>query len=261
MRPPRWPAVAFAASSALYSSWLLGPWLNPRLGLATGLASDLAATDQPWHELFRAADLAAGSLALLGSARMLLGGRQDRRLRWHALSRFERAAWLCAAAFGVATVFDASLTALTCAPSIDPGCAELSGELAEVALDPHTLTSVFAALGGIGSMISFWLASRPGSADRTWAGGVAVGSVVVNAGLLVELVREGQHEGVWQRVELANLAAWLLYAAVRSLQSPRTRSEPPADMRRIFGFGGARDDDSRDDRPRRSGSPVRRDDR
>ncbi|SNT13741.1 Protein of unknown function [Asanoa hainanensis] len=253
MRPPRWPAVAFAASSALYSSWLLGPWLNPRLGLATGLASDLAATDQPWHQLFRAADLAAGSLALLGSARMLLRG--------HDLTGTERAGWLGAAAFGVATIFDASLTALTCAPSIDPGCPELSGDLAEVALDPHTLTSVFAALGGIGSIVSFWLASRPGSADRTWAGGLAAGSVVVNAGLLVELVREGQYEGVWQRIELANLAAWLVYAAVRSQQSSRTSSEPPADMRRIFGFGGARDDDSRGDRPRRSGSPVRRDDR
>ncbi|MDG4823106.1 DUF998 domain-containing protein [Asanoa sp. WMMD1127] len=210
MRPPRWPAAAFAASSALYSSWLLGPWLNPRLGIAGGLASDLAATDQPYHQLFRVADLAAGSLALLGSARLLVGRR---------VPTAERAGWLSAAAFGLATIFDSSLTALSCAPSIDPDCPELSGDLADVALDPHTLTSVFAALGGIGSIVSFWLAARPGSADRTWAGGLAVGSVVVNLGLLVELVREGPHEGVWQRVELANLAAWLVYAAVRSQRS------------------------------------------
>ncbi|MEV4624120.1 DUF998 domain-containing protein [Asanoa sp. NPDC049573] len=224
MTEARWPAVAFGAASALYSSWLLGPWLNPRLGLTTGLASDLAATDQPWHGLFRAADLASGSLALLGSARMLAGGRRDRRLRWHRLGTAERSAWLFAAAFGVATVFDASLTALSCAPSIDPDCPELSGSLADVAVDPHTLTSVFASLGGIGSIVSFWVAARPDSADRVWAGGLAVGSVVVNAGLLVELIREGTHEGLWQRVELANVAAWLIYAAVRSQQTPRRRA-------------------------------------
>ncbi|GIF74566.1 hypothetical protein Asi02nite_40840 [Asanoa siamensis] len=214
----------------LYSSWLLGPWLNPRLGLAHGLASDLAATDQPYHHLFRAADLAAGSLALLGSGRMLLSGRGSRRLlsgrrsrrsRWHRLGRAERAAWLGAGVFAVATIFDASLTALSCAPSIDPGCPELSGDLVDVALDPHTLTSVFAALGGIASIVSFWLSARPGSADRTWTAGLSVGSVVVNAGLLVELIREGRHEGLWQRAELANLAAWLVYAAFRSLQPPR----------------------------------------
>ncbi|GIF64445.1 hypothetical protein Ais01nite_24800 [Asanoa ishikariensis] len=259
MSPARWPAVAFGAASALYSSWLLGPWLNPRLGLTTGLASDLAAADQPWHELFRYCDVAAGSLSLLGSARMLIGGRGI--LLWPRLSRAERAAWLFVAVFAISTIFDGYLTALPCAPSIDAGCpSNLDGGLS-AAFDPHTLTSAFAVIGGVGSIVSFWLASRPGSADRTWSGGLAVGSVVVNLGLLVELARDGGHEGIWQRIELLNLAAWLIYAAVRSQQSPRTRSEPPDDMRRIFGFGGARDDYSRDDRRRRSGDPVRRDDR
>ncbi|MEV0716130.1 DUF998 domain-containing protein [Asanoa sp. NPDC050611] len=209
MRPARWPAAAFAGSAALYSSWLLAPWLNPRLGLTTGLASDLAATDQPWHRLFRVADLAAGSLALVGAARMLLGGRQA------------RAAWIGAGVFGLATVFDASLTALSCAPSIDPDCTELSGDLSDVAFDPHTLTSVSAALGGVGSMVAFWPASRLGSAGRAWAGALSVASLAVNAGLLVELVREGPHEGIWQRVELATLAAWLVYAANRALGGER----------------------------------------
>jgi len=212
---PRWPAVAFGASAVLYSSWLLGPWLNPRLGLTRGLASDLAAADQPHNRLFRVADLAAGSLALLGAARMLRG-RRDRRPRGA-----ERSGWLCAGAFAVATILDASLTALSCAPSIDPDCPELSGDLAAVARDPHTLTSVFAALGGIGSIVSFWLAGRPGSADRAWSGGLSVGSLAVNAGLLVELVREGPDEGIWQRLELVNLAAWLLYAGNRALPGHR----------------------------------------
>jgi hypothetical protein len=207
------PAAAFAASAALYSSWLLAPWLNPRLGLTTGLASDLAATDQPHHSLFRIGDLAAGSLALLGSARLLLG--------WRRLGGPERAAWLGAGAFGLATIFDASLTALSCAPSIDPDCTELSGDLSDVAFDPHTLTSVSAALGGVGSIVAFWVGSRPGSADRAWAGALSVASLAVNTGLLVELVREGPHEGVWQRVELATLAAWLFYAANHALRGHR----------------------------------------
>jgi hypothetical protein len=258
--PARWPAYAFGAASALYSSWLLGPWLNPRLGLTTGLASDLAAADQPWHELFRYCDVAAGSLSLLGSARMLVGGRGDWP-RWRRLSRAERTAWLFVAVFAVSTIFDGGLTALPCAPSIDAGCpSNLDGGLS-AAFDPHTLTSAFAVIGGVGSIVAFWRAARPGSADRTWAGGLAVGSAAVNLGLLVELAREGGNEGSWQRVELLNLAAWLIYAAVRSQQSPRTGSKPPDDMRRIFEFGGGRDDDPRDDRPGRSGDIVRRDHR
>ena len=221
MTPARWPAVAFGAASALYSSWLLGPWLNPRLGLTTGLASDLAASDQPWHELFRFCDVAAGSLSLLGSARMLVGGRGDRRPRWHRLSRAERTAWLFVAVFALATICDGGLTALPCAPSIDPGCpGNLSGGALHVVFDPHTLTSAFAVIGGAGSIIAFWRSSRAGSADRTWAGGLAVGSLAVNLGLLVELARNGTHEGIWQRIELLNLAAWLVYAAVRSQQPP-----------------------------------------
>jgi hypothetical protein len=200
----RLPAAALGASAVLYSSWLLAPWLNPRLGLTTGLASDLAATDQPYHQLFRVADLAAGSLALAGSARMLLRGGRT----WA-----ERAAWLGAGVFGLATIFDASLTALSCAPSIDPNCTELSGDLPAVAFDPHTLTSVFAAAGGVGSAVAFWVAARPGTADRAWAGALSVASLAVNAGLLVELVREGSQEALWQRAELATLGAWLVYAA------------------------------------------------
>ncbi|GIF49066.1 uncharacterized protein DUF998 [Asanoa ferruginea] len=222
MRPARWPAAALGASSVLYSSWLLGPWLNPRLGLTTGLASDLAAADQPWHEVFRYCDVAAGSLALLGSARMLVGGRGDRRLRWHRLRAAERTAWVFVAVFALATIFDGGLTALPCAPSIDPGCpGNLSGGLLETLRDPHTLTSAFAVIGGVGSILAFWRSSRAGSTDRTWAAGLSVGSLAVNVGLLVELARNGDHEGIWQRVELANLAAWLVYAAVRSQQPPR----------------------------------------
>jgi Protein of unknown function (DUF998) len=222
VRRARWPAAALGASSVLYSSWLLGPWLNPRLGLTTGLASDLAAADQPWHEVFRYCDVAAGSLALLGSTRMLVGGRGDHRLRWHLLTRAERTAWLFVAVFALATIFDGGLTALPCAPSIDPGCpGNLSGGLLETLRDPHTLTSAFAVIGGVGSILAFWRSSRAGSADRTWAAGLSVGSLAVNVGLLVELARNGDHEGIWQRVELLNLAAWLVYAAVRSQQQPR----------------------------------------
>jgi hypothetical protein len=236
VRPPRWPAVAFGAASALYSSWLLGPWLNPRLGLRTGLASDLAAADQPWHDLFRYCDVAAGSLALLGSARMLLGGRRDRRPRWHRISAAERAAWLFVALFAVSTICDGSLTALPCAPSIDAGCPDyLAGSPADVVFDPHTLTSAFAVIGGIGSIVSFWRAARAGSGDRTWAAGLAVGSLAVNVGLLVELARDGAHEGIWQRIELVNLAACLVYTAVRSQQPdcrPEFAAETPNAARR-----------------------------
>ncbi|GAA1841694.1 DUF998 domain-containing protein [Asanoa iriomotensis] len=223
MRPPRWPAAAFGLSAVTYSSWLLAPWLNPELGLTTGLASDLAASDQPWHNLFRFGDVVAGGLVVFGSARMLLGGRRDRR-RWRRLGRAERAAWLFAALFGVATICDGSLTALPCAPSIDPGCAApLAGGVLSAVSDPHTITSGLAVIGGLGSIAAFWAASRDGSTDRTWAAGLTVGAVAINLGLLVELLRTdtGVEEAVWQRLELLNLAGWLIYAAVRSQQPPR----------------------------------------
>jgi len=216
------------ASSVLYSSWVLGPWLNPRMGLTLSLASDLAASDQPWHALFRYADVAAGALALLAAARMLTGARGWRWWRWRRIGWPERLAWLFVATFAVATTLDGGLTALPCAPSIDPGCpGNLEGGFPSVIVDPHTLTSAFAVIGGVGSIISFWLAATPGSRDRTWSGGLAVGSIAINLGLLVELVRNGAHQGIWQRVELLSLSAWLIYAAVRS-QQPDTELPDPS---------------------------------
>ena len=234
MRPPRWPAAALVASSVLYSSWVLGPWLNPRMGLTMSLASDLAAADQPWHNVFRYADVTAGALALLAAARMLTGRRVRpgwRGWRWRRIGWPERLAWLFLAMFAVATTFDGGLTALPCAPSVDPGCpGNLEGGFPSVIVDPHTLTSAFAVIGGVGSIVSFWLSARPGSRDRTWSGGLAVGSIAINLGLLVELVRDGAHQGIWQRVELLSLSAWLIYAAVRSQQPDL--SEPPPEAPR-----------------------------
>jgi len=222
---PRWPAAALVASSVLYSSWVLGPWLNPRLSVTFSLASDLAAKDQPWHLLFQFGDVAAGALAVAAAARMLGSGRRYRRWRWHRIGRAERAAWIMLAVFGVATICDGSLTAMPCAASLDPGCpGNVTQGLGPAISDPHTISSAFAVIGGLGSAFAFWLASAPETADRTWTAGLLVGGVATNIILLFELVRAGEFQGVWQRLQLVSLAAWLVYAAVRT----QRRDDPAA---------------------------------
>jgi hypothetical protein len=196
----RWPPAAFAAAAVCYSTWLLGPALNPAIHPAATVASELAARDQPWSWVFRAGDLSAGALALSAGAYLAVPARG-----------WLRVGWVAAAVFGLATVLDAGLTPLSCAPSVDPGCPSLT---ADEFTEPHSWTSSFAVAGGMASLVALSLAARRSAPRFALAGAVlAVLAIATSLVTLVQILGDGDTEGIWQRGQLAGLSAWLLYAA------------------------------------------------
>jgi hypothetical protein len=197
----RWPPAALVVAGVCYSTWVLGPVLNPAVDPAATVASELAATDQPWSWVFRAGDISAGVLALAAGLVLV------RRTRG-----WPRVAWIGAAVFGLATVLDAALTPLSCAPSVDPGCPSLtSDELAE----PHSWTSSFAIAGALASLVALSVANRVRAPRYAVLGAaLAVLGIAVSLVTLARILAESDTEGLWQRGQLAALSGWLFYASV-----------------------------------------------
>jgi hypothetical protein len=194
-----WPSAALVAAGVCYSSWVLGPVLNPAIHPAETVASELAATDQPWSWVFRAGDALTGVLALSAAVALV-----------RPACGWARVAWVAAAVFGLSTLLDAAAAPLSCAPSVDPGCASLtSDELVE----PHSWTSSFAVAGALAALVAvaLWLRRR-----RPWfaaLGFVLAGlAIAVSLVTLAQILSESDTEGIWQRGQLAALSACLLYA-------------------------------------------------
>ena len=195
-----WPAAALVAAAVCYSTWVLGPALNPAIDESATVASELAATDQPWSWLFRVGDAVTGVLALAAAVALVRPARG-----------WARVAWVAAAVFGLSTVLDAAAAPLSCAPSLDAGCASL---VADEFVEPHSWTSSFAVAGAMASLVALalWLwRRRPGVA---LVGFVLAGlAIAVSLVTLAQILAESDTEGIWQRGQLAGISAWLVYAA------------------------------------------------
>jgi hypothetical protein len=196
-----WPPAALAAAAVCYSTWVVGPALNPAIDPAATVASELAAIDQPWSWVFRTGDAVTGALALAAGAFLATRSRG-----------WARVAWVGAAVFGLSTILDAGVAPLPCAPSVDPGCPALTtDELTQ----PHSYTSSFAVAGGLASLVAlalWWRRRRPPFAAAGF--GLAVLAVAVSLVAMTQILTGSPTEGGWQRGQLACLSGWLLYAAV-----------------------------------------------
>ncbi|MEV0153196.1 DUF998 domain-containing protein [Micromonospora sp. NPDC050686] len=195
-------AVALVVAAVLYSSWLLGPLLNPALGLTHGYASELAARDQPYHLVFGLGDALTGLLAAATGVALALRARG-----------VTRTAWLGLAVFGVATALDGGLTSMDCAPTTDARCARLE-RLGSLSWrhEAHTISSALAVAGGLVSLVAI-LAVLRAPAWRRWGIAVAVVLLVGTVTTLLESAYPDGGLGGWQRVQLVGLAGWLLLAA------------------------------------------------
>ncbi|MFJ5595084.1 DUF998 domain-containing protein [Streptomyces noursei] len=144
-------AVALLLGALAYTAWVL------ELVIATGLdpvrayVSELAAADQPLGGLFRATDLVAGLLVLVGALA--------------ALATTERRPWTVAgfgalALFGAATALDSRLP-LSCAPTSDPVCAarETAG-LVPATHTAHAVSSTLAMVGALAALVLLTVAAR-----------------------------------------------------------------------------------------------------
>lgn len=75
-------ACAFVLAGLCYSAWVPLQFLNPGIDRVWAYVSELAAADQPWSWLVRAADVAAG-LACLAGVALVPDGRPDRDRKTH----------------------------------------------------------------------------------------------------------------------------------------------------------------------------------
>ncbi|WP_051367971.1 DUF998 domain-containing protein [Hamadaea tsunoensis] len=195
----RW---ALIAAAVLYSSWILGPWLDPAVGAVSGYASEYAAPTQPHHLFFQLCDVACGLLcALVGTVSALRS--TGSLVRW---------GWWGLALFGVSTMVDGGVTTMGCSPTADPACDPDAGSWLHAL---HGLSSSAAVLG-IAVAAACLTAAAAGRAR--WTGGVLCGTLLLTTAIagFTDTV-----PGVWQRIQLVAIAAVLGWAAFLRLPDRR----------------------------------------
>ncbi|MFJ5707002.1 DUF998 domain-containing protein [Streptomyces sp. NPDC093105] len=165
-------AVLLFLGALAYTAWVLEAVVRTGLDPVRAYVSELAATDQPFGGLFRAADLAAGLLVLTGAALGLRAARaravpEPGVPRWARTDprRAGRRPWLLVgwsalALFGAATALDSRLP-LSCAATADPGCAarEAAG-LLPATHTAHAVSSGLAMAGALVAMTALTVAAR-----------------------------------------------------------------------------------------------------
>lgn len=173
--------------------------------------SELAAQDQPWSLLFRTGDVVVGLLAVATAAAAWHAGRQASTDRPAGTGRWQVLAWLALATFGLATLVDAGLTPLSCAPSVELACAlaERSGTV-PLFHQLHTVTSGTAETALRVSMLAMALA--PGAGRR--ARRALFAAMLLTTCLTLTAMLFGSLVGLPQRASLVLASAWLAVVAV-----------------------------------------------
>ncbi|MFI1303262.1 DUF998 domain-containing protein [Streptomyces sioyaensis] len=202
-------ALLLALTGLIYNDWLLAFVLPTGLDARHSYASELYASDQPFHTLFAVIELIAAVSVTSGAVWAL------RR----ASGRWSGAGWWSLIAFGAFSVADV-LFPMRCAPSVERRC--------EVVNPMHTTTSALVHTAIFASMVLLTVAARreadPVPAIRRWGPVIlpcALVSAVATVGPLFGW--PGWH-GVAQRVHLLLVGAWLLVVA-HALRT-RHRREP-----------------------------------
>lgn len=190
-------ASAFIGAAVLSSAWVTGQLATPRVDRVHGYVGELAAHGQPWTRLFRISDALAGLVCLAGVA---LTPRV----------REEWPGWLALAAAGLLTAL-AGLFPMDCAVLSDPACFPLS-----FAHRAHAAAAVLAFVAAAVAMAALSFRWRsPGA----W---LLTGLTAVAGALTAVASAAGQFAGLAQRGLLTMVALWLVYVAVRLLDTDIT---------------------------------------
>ena len=218
----RWVAFAGALVGAvLYSNWLLEIVFTRSMPDPDIFASELAAADQPFAEWFRWGDRAAAVVLVVAAVAALAAVRGG---------LWSRLGWSLVGVLAVSTALDSTVWGLVCAPNSDTACEarELAGAV-PMGHQLHLLSSVIATVASIFSLMAFVVADyvdRNPSRVRHFGRFVLaalVGSSIWTA--IADAIDEaggaGQ-VGISQRAELAAVACWLTYVALRARTPTRS---------------------------------------
>lgn len=213
-------AAALIAIGALaYTAWVLEVVLSTGLDPIRTYVSELAAADQPLGGLFRATDLAAGSLVLVGAVWAL--ARTPRR-PWALVG------WGGVALFGAATAVDSRLP-LSCTPTADPECAarETAG-LVPATHTAHAVSSSLAMTGALIGIVGLTVAARrygwwPELAR--FGPPLVVLELIATVWTLASVAAFEAGRGTWalgagQRLQVLLVAVWLGLLALSMARAP-----------------------------------------
>lgn len=201
-------AVLLVAAGIAYADWVLQFFLPVQANVMTSFISELSATDQPHHLVFRVADVVGGVLLVAAGALAWLSSR-----RWPAT-------WVPLIILGLCITVEAALpldTTFTFAAMLPKtGTSVWWNRVTE----PHGVVSFLETLSFLVLFVTGTRALRRSSAPRRWrrlltaVGSAAVLLGVIDAALTASLLVGGQVEalGLTQRLGVTLTAAWLAAA-------------------------------------------------
>ncbi|MFE9253769.1 DUF998 domain-containing protein [Streptomyces sp. NPDC006879] len=227
---PRTIASLLALGAFAYTAWVLEVVLATGLDPVQTYLSELAAEDQPLGGLFRATDLTAGVLLLLGALGALIRNLREDESDPAARRPVILVGWAALALFGAATAADARLP-LSCAPTTDPECAarETAG-LVPATHQAHAITSSLAMTGALLGIVCLTLAAlrhhrwRPLARTGPYLAAV---EVLATAWTLAAVAAFTAGGGRWalgagQRLQVLTVALWLALLARSVAREHRT---------------------------------------
>ena len=214
-------AVVLVAGGLDYADWVLQLVLPVHADLMTSFVSELSAAGQPYHAVFRQADVIGGALLAAGGAGAWLCTR-----RW-------RATWLSLVLLGLCISLEASLplnstfTFAAILPKTGTGLwwARVS--------EPHGVLSFVETLTFLVLFASCTRALRQASVSASLrralaaVGLVAILCGVVDAALTAALLVGGDATalGLVQRIGVTLTAVWLTLATTRLLTTGGTQAK------------------------------------
>ncbi|MGQ4507065.1 DUF998 domain-containing protein [Dermabacteraceae bacterium P13103] len=196
----------FIAAAIAYSSWVLTLLLpSTTLSPIVHYVSEYAASNQPWHLIYRAGD----GLSALFIAAGLWTVRSNKTALWWAL-----------AAFALFTLGDA-LFPFACAIHQEPCASQAAAWQLPLTHYLHSLTSVLLSTALIVAMGIDAIKNR--NPLRMGVSALAIGAMFISVLGELDLHAVG---GLLQRVQLSGISIWLVLVAPLLAAGHRSAADP-----------------------------------
>lgn len=221
--------VMIAVITALvYSSWVLGPWLNPNLDSVNAFASELGADGQPFAWVFRLADIVAAigfiAVAWLAYPKWLRRVSISRsRAAW--LDTLPHLVWLSVVLFAGATLLDAAFP-MPCAESQIPHSVALSPQCRTTSMLVHETASILVGVGTIAATaLSTWMFCAYQLPNRFAIAATAASHIALTAYTGIDSFLHWPGKGLSQRGAIVALVLWWVIYVVSVVKPPSKQGE------------------------------------
>lgn len=220
--------VTIAVLTALvYSSWVLGPWLNPDLDSINAFASELGADGQPFARVFRLADVVAalGFIAVAWLAYPRLSPRSIPRSRAAWFNALPHLVWLSVFLFAGATILDATFS-MPCAESQVPHSVAISPQCRTTSMLVHETASILVGVGTIAAtVLSTWMFFAHQLPNRFAIATTAASHIALTAYTGIDSFLHWPGKGLSQRGAMVALVLWWVIYVVSVVKPSAKQGE------------------------------------